>query len=102
MTGRLRMSSGLVLFAYVVTHLVNHSLGIVSLPWKQCWDGSTRYGPASWARLGSMARSWFTLRWHSSRCGSAARLNCDRSRRCNIYLASASHFLRQRMSPAPA
>jgi hypothetical protein len=26
MTGRLRMSSGLVLFAYVVTHLVNHSL----------------------------------------------------------------------------
>ena len=31
MTGRLRMSSGLVLFAYVVTHLVNHSLGIVSL-----------------------------------------------------------------------
>ena len=31
MIGRLRMSSGLVLFAYVVTHLVNHSLGIVSL-----------------------------------------------------------------------
>jgi adenylate cyclase len=31
MTRRLRMASGLVLFAYVVTHLVNHSLGIVSL-----------------------------------------------------------------------
>jgi adenylate cyclase len=31
MTRRLRMVSGLVLFAYVVTHLVNHSLGIVSL-----------------------------------------------------------------------
>lgn len=30
-TRRLRMASGLVLFAYVVTHLVNHSLGIVSL-----------------------------------------------------------------------
>jgi adenylate cyclase len=31
MTRRLRMASGLVLFAYVVTHLANHSLGIVSL-----------------------------------------------------------------------
>ena len=31
MKRRLRMASGLVLFAYVVTHLVNHSLGIVSL-----------------------------------------------------------------------
>jgi adenylate cyclase len=31
MIRRLRMASGLVLFAYVVTHLVNHSLGIVSV-----------------------------------------------------------------------
>src|SRR6202023_268185 len=31
MIRRVRMASGLVLFAYVVTHLVNHSLGIVSL-----------------------------------------------------------------------
>lgn len=31
MTRRLRMASGLLLLAYVVTHLVNHSLGIVSL-----------------------------------------------------------------------
>jgi len=31
MVRRLRMASGLVLFAYVVTHLVNHSLGIVSI-----------------------------------------------------------------------
>jgi adenylate cyclase len=31
MIRRLRMASGLVLFAYVATHLVNHSLGIVSL-----------------------------------------------------------------------
>ncbi len=28
---RLRLGSGLVLFAYVFTHLLNHSLGIVSL-----------------------------------------------------------------------
>ncbi len=31
MVRRLRMASGLVLFAYVVMHLVNHSLGIVSI-----------------------------------------------------------------------
>jgi len=31
MIRRLRMASGLVLFAYVVTHLVNHSMGIVSI-----------------------------------------------------------------------
>jgi adenylate cyclase len=31
MIRRARMASGLVLFAYVVVHLVNHSLGIVSL-----------------------------------------------------------------------
>ncbi len=31
MIRRVRMASGLVLFAYVATHLLNHSLGIVSL-----------------------------------------------------------------------
>jgi hypothetical protein len=31
MIRRLRMAMGLVLFAYVTTHLVNHSLGIVSV-----------------------------------------------------------------------
>ena len=31
MVRRLRMASGLVLFAYVVMHLINHSLGIVSI-----------------------------------------------------------------------
>jgi adenylate cyclase len=31
MIRRLRMAFGLVLFAYVVTHLVNHSMGIVSI-----------------------------------------------------------------------
>ena len=31
MVRRLRMASGLVLFAYVVTHLTNHCLGIVSI-----------------------------------------------------------------------
>jgi adenylate cyclase len=31
MIRRLRMASRLALFAYVVTHLVNHSLGIVSV-----------------------------------------------------------------------
>jgi adenylate cyclase len=31
MIRRLRMASGLVLFAYVVVHLINHSLGIASV-----------------------------------------------------------------------
>ena len=31
MTGRLRLWSGYVLFFYVVTHLLNHSLGLISL-----------------------------------------------------------------------
>ena len=31
MTGRLRLWSGYVLFFYVVTHLLNHALGLVSL-----------------------------------------------------------------------
>src|SRR5271163_600697 len=31
MVRRLRLISGLILFAYVVTHFVNHALGIVSI-----------------------------------------------------------------------
>ena len=31
MAGRLRLWSGYVLFLYVVTHLLNHALGLVSL-----------------------------------------------------------------------
>ncbi len=31
MVRRLRLCSGLVLFAYVTTHLANHSLGLISL-----------------------------------------------------------------------
>lgn len=30
--GRLRLASGIALFAYVLTHLLNHALGLVSLP----------------------------------------------------------------------
>jgi hypothetical protein len=31
MVRRLRLISGLILFAYVVTHFINHGLGIVSI-----------------------------------------------------------------------
>ena len=31
MSGRLRLWSGYVLFIYVVTHLLNHALGLISL-----------------------------------------------------------------------
>ncbi|MGQ3298222.1 adenylate/guanylate cyclase domain-containing protein [Reyranella sp.] len=45
MTGRLRLWSGYVLFLYVVTHLLNHALGLVSL------------------RVLEEGRHWFTLVW---------------------------------------
>jgi adenylate cyclase len=35
MSGRLRLISGLVLFAFVATHLLNHALGIWSLAWME-------------------------------------------------------------------
>ena len=31
MIRRLRLASGLVMFAYVTTHFINHSLGLVSV-----------------------------------------------------------------------
>ena len=45
MTGRLRLWSGYVLFFYVVTHLLNHALGLISL------------------RVLEEGRHWFTLAW---------------------------------------
>ncbi len=47
MTGRLRLWSGYVLFVYVVTHLLNHALGLVSL------------------RVLEVGRHWFVLAWHN-------------------------------------
>ena len=45
MTGRLRLWSGYVLFVYVVTHLLNHALGLISL------------------RVLEGGRHWFALVW---------------------------------------
>lgn len=45
MTGRLRLWSGYVLFFYVVTHLLNHALGLISL------------------RVLEAGRHWFALLW---------------------------------------
>ena len=45
MTGRLRLWSGYVLFFYVVTHLLNHSLGLISL------------------RVMEAGRTWFASIW---------------------------------------
>jgi adenylate cyclase len=47
MVGRLRLWSGYVLFFYVVTHLLNHSLGLISL------------------RVLEVGRGWFVLLWHN-------------------------------------
>ncbi len=47
MIGRLRLWSGYALFFYVVTHLLNHTLGLISL------------------RVLEMGRSWFVFLWHN-------------------------------------
>ena len=47
MVGRLRLWSGYVLFFYVVTHLLNHTLGLISL------------------RVLEVGRHWFVLIWHN-------------------------------------
>jgi adenylate cyclase len=47
MVGRLRLWSGYVLFFYVVTHLLNHTLGLISL------------------RVLEVGRYWFVLIWHN-------------------------------------
>ncbi len=47
MVGRLRLWSGYVLFFYVVTHLLNHTLGLISL------------------RVLEAGRHWFVLVWHN-------------------------------------
>jgi adenylate cyclase len=47
MIGRLRLWSGYVLFFYVVTHLLNHTLGLISL------------------RVLEVGRHWFVFIWHN-------------------------------------
>ena len=47
MVGRLRLWSGYVLFFYVVTHLLNHALGLISL------------------RVIEAGRIWFVFIWHN-------------------------------------
>lgn len=48
MTGRLRLWSGYVLFFYVVTHLLNHALGLISLHALEA------------------GRVWFAFIWHNA------------------------------------
>lgn len=47
MTGRIRLWSGYILFVYVVTHLLNHALGLISL------------------RVLEIGRVWFVFIWHN-------------------------------------
>lgn len=47
MTGRIRLWSGYILFFYVVTHLLNHALGLISL------------------RVLEFGRVWFVFVWHN-------------------------------------
>ena len=47
MIGRVRLWSAYVLFFYVVTHLLNHGLGLISL------------------RVLEVGRTWFVFIWHN-------------------------------------
>ncbi len=52
---RLRIGSGLILFAFVTAHLVNHALGLVSLDWMEAMR-SVRTGiTRSWPGTGILA-----------------------------------------------
>ena len=48
MLGRLRLYSGLVLFAYLVGHLANHALGVISL---EAMNAGMRFTIAPWRTL---------------------------------------------------
>lgn len=60
---RLRLATGLILFTYVTTHLLNHALGLISL------------------RATAAGRAWFVGFWHFPLCTAA------------LYLALLTHFL---------
>ena len=102
MTRRLRLASGLVLFSYVVTHLVNHSLGIVSLAAMEGMLGWVRpYGPHP-------GHNYDLWRVRDPRCAgvlravAAPRSNCNRWRHSSISSASAFRCSQQCTSPARA
>lgn len=50
--GRIRLVTGLILFAYVLTHNVNHALGIISLRWleggREAFLAFWRFPPIEW------------------------------------------------------
>jgi adenylate cyclase len=48
MVGRIRLYSGLVLFTYLVGHLANHALGVISL---EAMDAGLRFTIAPWRTL---------------------------------------------------
>ncbi|WP_374655943.1 adenylate/guanylate cyclase domain-containing protein [Dongia sp.] len=57
--GRVRLVTGLVLFAYVLTHNLNHALGIVSLKWLEAgraiFLGFWRFPPIEWALFAAIS-----------------------------------------------
>ena len=73
MIGRLRLWSGYVLFFYVVTHLLNHALGLISL------------------RVLEMGRLWFVFIWQTR----SARPCSTASLLIHFFLALWSVFRRR-------
>ncbi len=56
--GRIRLATGLVLFLYVLTHNINHALGIVSLDWleagRHVFLAFWRFPPIEWTLFASV------------------------------------------------
>ena len=93
MIGRLRLWSAYVLLAYVTTHLLNHSLGLISLRVLEAGRSLVRLrlGELSRARSRSTARWRCISRWRSTpSCGGApcicrpgnGRSSCSACRSC--------------------
>jgi hypothetical protein len=74
---RVRLATGLVLLAYLATHLLNHALGLISLATMgQGGAGSWRSGATRWARWPSTAHWLRTSRSRSGRSIGADTYAC--------------------------
>src|SRR5262249_2966615 len=93
MIRRLRLISGLVMFAYVTTHFVNHSLGLVSV---QVMDFALEHIYQYWASAlgGVLLYGAFATHsaWRFGRSGCAARSRCRSPKQPSSSSASRFHF----------
>ena len=62
MIGKLRLWTGLILFAYVATHLLNHALGLISIEAMELGRGPFTFVWAGYAGLAVLGASPGALR----------------------------------------